>query len=86
MPATVEDNMSSSSEELAMGSVKPEEREDVDEDDLPMKQIFHTTEHDNKPPLVLLREVDKDGNVQIISDHSTSAGFTFQNCLMYELD
>ncbi|XP_049917111.1 protein kintoun [Epinephelus moara] len=86
MPATVEDNMSSSSEELAMGSVKPEERDDVDEDDLPMEQIFHTTEHDNKPPLVLLREVDKDGNVQIISDHSTSAGFTFQNCLMYELD
>ncbi|XP_074516701.1 protein kintoun [Sebastes fasciatus] len=61
------------SEEIAR-----EEREN--EDNLPTEQIFH------KPPPVLLREIDRDGNEKIISDHSTSAGFIFQNSLMYELD
>ncbi|KAM8737594.1 protein kintoun [Acanthopagrus schlegelii] len=73
------------SEELAAESEKQEETENMDEDDLPMEQIFRR--HDNhKFPPVLLREIDKDGNETIISDHSTSAGFTFQNSLMYELD
>lgn len=73
------------SEELAAESEKQEETDNVDEDDLPSEQIFQR--HDNhKPPPVLLREIDKDGNETIISDHSTSAGFTFQNSLMYELD
>uniref|UniRef100_A0A3Q1F6U4 Protein kintoun n=1 Tax=Acanthochromis polyacanthus TaxID=80966 RepID=A0A3Q1F6U4_9TELE len=43
-------------------------------------------EHDNKTPAVLLRETEKDGNEKVISDHSTSAGFIFQNTLLYELD
>lgn len=73
------------SEERATSSVK-QERENVDKDDLPTEQIFHNPDHGNKPPPVLLREIDKDGNEKIISDHSTSAGFTFQNTLMYELD
>ncbi|XP_035850684.1 protein kintoun [Sander lucioperca] len=95
MPATDEASNSSRggsgnratffSEERAMGSVK-RERESVDEDDLLTEQIFHNPEHGNKPPPVLLREIDKDGNEKIISDHSTSAGFIFQNSLMYELD
>ena len=73
------------SEELAAESEKQEETENMGEDDLPMEQIFRR--HDNhKFPPVLLREIDKDGNETIISDHSTSAGFTFQNSLMYELD
>ncbi|CAN9502100.1 unnamed protein product [Ophioblennius macclurei] len=33
-----------------------------------------------------LREVDKDGNETVISNHSTSAGFTFHNSLTFELD
>ncbi|KAM7375903.1 hypothetical protein PAMP_005665 [Pampus punctatissimus] len=48
-----------------------------DEDDLPTEK---------KPPPVLLRETDQDGNETVISDHSTSAGFVFQNSLLYELD
>ncbi|XP_054653660.1 protein kintoun isoform X2 [Dunckerocampus dactyliophorus] len=43
-------------------------------------------EPDKRQPPVLLREIDKDGNVTVVSDHSTSAGFLFQNSLMYELD
>ncbi|KAG8013351.1 Protein kintoun [Nibea albiflora] len=39
-----------------------------------------------EPPPVILREIDTDGNEEIISDHSTSAGFVFQNSLMFELD
>ncbi|XP_044022063.1 protein kintoun [Siniperca chuatsi] len=95
-PATDEANRSSRggpgsrvtlrSEELATGSVKPEERENVDEDDLPTEQILQNPEHDSEPPPVLLREIDKDGNETIISDHSTSAGIIFQNSLIYELD
>nr|XP_046269216.1 protein kintoun [Scatophagus argus]XP_046269217.1 protein kintoun [Scatophagus argus] len=73
-------------EELATGSVKPEQKENVDEDDLPTEQTFHNPEHDNKPPPVLLREIDKDGNEMVIGEHSTSAGFVFQNSLMYELE
>lgn len=59
--------------------------ETEDEDDLQTEQIFQTHEHDKTPP-ALLREVDTDGNETAISDHSTSAGFIFQNKLMYELD
>ncbi|XP_038585079.1 protein kintoun [Micropterus salmoides] len=71
------------SEELAEGSVKP--GESVDEDDLPTEQILQNQEHNKWPP-ALLWEVDRDGNEKVISDHSTSAGFVFQNSLMYELD
>lgn len=71
------------SEERATSSV---EQENIDEDDLPTGQMFHIPAKGDKPPPVLLREVDKDGKETIISDHSTSAGFTFQNTLMYELD
>ncbi|XP_031703787.1 protein kintoun [Anarrhichthys ocellatus] len=73
-------------EEPAVGSVKQVQRENIDQDDRPTVQIFHKPEHDTKPPPVFLREIDKDGNEKIISDHSTSAGFIFQNSLMYELD
>lgn len=59
-------------------------------DDPPTGRTCLTSECDNKtPPVtppVLLREIDKDGNETVISDHSTSAGFTFQNTLMFELD
>ncbi|XP_035530673.1 protein kintoun [Morone saxatilis] len=50
--------------------------------------VFQTAEHDDssRPPSGLLREIDKDGNEKVISDHSTSAGFVFQNSLMFELD
>ncbi|XP_053191123.1 protein kintoun-like [Scomber japonicus] len=61
--------------------------EEVDEDDLPTEHNIQNPEPDKKlPPPVLLREIDQDGNETIISDHSTSAGFTFQNSLLYELD
>lgn len=40
----------------------------------------------DKPPAAVLIEVDEDGRETIISDHSTSAAFTLQNSLIYELD
>ncbi|KAM4542742.1 protein kintoun [Odontesthes bonariensis] len=61
------------------------QREDTDEDDLPAEQIFQISEHDEPAP-ALLREIDTDGNETVIRDHSTAAGFIFQNKLMYELD
>ncbi len=72
------DGVSLLSEGLATGSAKPDGKENTDEDELPKERI--------KPPPVLLREIDKDGNETVISDHSTSAGFVFTNTLMYELD
>lgn len=69
--------------EVTRGSVNSE---DADEDDLTAEQIFNGSAHDTKPPPALLREIDADGNETVISDHSTSAGFIFQNSLMYELD
>lgn len=67
-------------------SDKQEEKENMDEDDLPTEQTFHDAGHANKPPPAILREIDQDGNEIIIRDHSTSAGFNFQNTLMFELD
>ncbi|XP_023122038.1 protein kintoun-like [Amphiprion ocellaris] len=75
------------SEEVAAHSVKQQDvKEEIDIDDLPTEQIFQTSEHDKKPPAVLLGEIDTDGNETVISDHSTSTGFIFQNTLLYELD
>lgn len=95
LPATVEANASSRgdagnrvalcSEDRGTSSVK-QERRNIDGDDLSTEQIFQTPGHDNKPPPAILREIDEDGHEKIISDHSTSAGFIFQNSLMYELD
>ncbi|XP_068616323.1 protein kintoun-like, partial [Brachionichthys hirsutus] len=59
-----------------------EARTTSDEEDIPTAQ---SPEPENGPPSIL-REMDKHGNEKVISDHSTSAGFTFQNALMYELD
>lgn len=61
--------------------------EDEDEDDLPaQQQVFQHQEPADQPPAAVLTEVDEDGKETVISDHSTSAGFTFQNSLLYELD
>ncbi|XP_029973296.1 protein kintoun [Salarias fasciatus] len=43
-------------------------------------------EEDHGPPAAALREVDRDGNETVISDHSTTAGITFLTSLMFELD
>uniref|UniRef100_A0A3Q0T943 Protein kintoun n=1 Tax=Amphilophus citrinellus TaxID=61819 RepID=A0A3Q0T943_AMPCI len=83
MPATGDvQTASTCSEELTA----KQEREETDEDDLPKEQISPILEDNRKPPPVILREIDEDGNEIVITDHSTSAGFTFQNTLMYELD
>lgn len=58
---------------------------DMDQDDPPTGQVLHNQEPGDTPPAILI-EVDEDGKETIISDHSTSAGFTFQNSLIYELD
>lgn len=61
-----------------MGSGMRKERGDTDEEDVPALR--------DKPPPGVLREIDEDGKEKIVIDHSTSAGITFQNTLMYELD
>ncbi|KAI3367689.1 hypothetical protein L3Q82_026534 [Scortum barcoo] len=66
------------SEGLPAGSVKPVEKERTQGDDLWVQRI--------KPPPVMLREIDKDGNETVISDHSTSVELVFLNTLIYELD
>lgn len=70
----------------ATSSDTQQEKENMDEDDLPTEQTFHDAVHSNKPPSAILREIDQDGNEIIIRDHSTSAGFNFQNTVMFELD
>ncbi|XP_034051458.1 protein kintoun [Thalassophryne amazonica] len=72
-------------EELVHGLVKEVYEEDTDEDDLKTQQHIQTPQGANLPP-AFLREIDTDGNVKTISDHTTSAGFTFQNTLLYQLD
>ncbi|KAK5857443.1 hypothetical protein PBY51_010691 [Eleginops maclovinus] len=87
MPAAEEANNSSRGGSDNGVSAFPEEsRKSMDEDDLPMEQIFRTLGPARKTPTAILREIDEDGNEKVISDHSTSAGFIFQNSLMFELD
>ncbi|TNN80272.1 Protein kintoun [Liparis tanakae] len=80
-----EESQTSTEAEPHGQNTKRVERTSPDPDEPPEVQILHKPKH-NKPPPVLLREIDKDGNETIISDHSTSAGFIFQNSLIYELD
>ncbi|XP_013869840.1 protein kintoun [Austrofundulus limnaeus] len=70
--------------DLSVDALKPKNNV-AGEGDLPAEQVLQTPEPDRMPSATL-REVDADGNETVISDHSTSAGFTFQNKLMYELD
>ncbi|XP_057715253.1 protein kintoun [Corythoichthys intestinalis] len=57
-----------------------------DEECQPGKQPTQHPKADKNPPPLSLREIDKDGNVTVLSDHVTSAGFVFQNSLVFELD
>lgn len=85
MPAAEEATKSSRGDSENGAPPSPEElRGGVDEDDLPTEQIFRPKK--SRTPPALLREIDEDGNETVISDHSTSAGFIFQNSLMFELD
>ena len=60
-------------------------REEEDEDDLPEEQSCNSTRP--KQPSAVLREINpEDGTEVIISDHTTSSAFVFQNSLLYELD
>ncbi|XP_047467724.1 protein kintoun [Mugil cephalus] len=72
-----------SADVVTMDSAKPEGR--TVEDELTTKRNPEHKKKKKAPPAIL-REIDKDGNETVISDHSTSAGFIFQNKLMYELD
>lgn len=71
--------------DLSAVSLK-QKKTDAGEGDQPAEQVLQTPEPDKTPPSAALREIDAEGNETVISDHSTSAGFTFQNTLMYELD
>ncbi|KAM9354853.1 protein kintoun [Pholidichthys leucotaenia] len=60
---------------IIKGDVESSEQTGADDEPIP---------HESPP--VVLREIDVDGNEMVTSDHSTSAEFSFQNILMYELD
>ncbi|KAK7904344.1 hypothetical protein WMY93_016951 [Mugilogobius chulae] len=53
--------------------------EHIDEDHLKSKRNCSV-------PQVALREVREDGSQQVINDHVTTAGFNFNNSLLFELD
>ncbi|XP_056151363.1 protein kintoun [Lampris incognitus] len=72
--------------EVTIGLGAGVEKEDMDEDDLQVEQTFAMEDHNEKPLPVLLREIDENGEETVICDHSTRAGFAFQNSLLYELD
>ncbi|XP_038864697.1 protein kintoun-like [Salvelinus namaycush] len=55
-----------------------------EEDDLPVEQTFQDC--DMRPQQALLTEINQDGQEVVISDHTTSAGFVFQNSYIYDLD
>ncbi|XP_029586630.1 protein kintoun isoform X2 [Salmo trutta] len=54
------------------------------EDGLPAEQTFQDC--DMRPQQALLTEINQDGQDVVISDHTTSAGFVFQNSFIYDLD
>uniref|UniRef100_A0A4W5ND41 Protein kintoun n=1 Tax=Hucho hucho TaxID=62062 RepID=A0A4W5ND41_9TELE len=54
------------------------------EDDLPAEQTFQDCHM--RPQQALLTEINQDGQEVVISDHTTSAGFVFQNSFIYDLD
>lgn len=54
------------------GSPQKQQRQDRDEDE----QVSQHQQPGDTPPPAVLIEVDEDGRETIISDHSTSAGFT----------
>ncbi|CDQ78319.1 unnamed protein product [Oncorhynchus mykiss] len=55
-----------------------------EEDDLPAEQTFQDC--NMRPQQVLLTEINHDGQELVICDHTTSAGFVFQNSFIYDLD
>ncbi|XP_061700751.1 protein kintoun [Syngnathoides biaculeatus] len=81
-----DDQLGQIPEEGATLSTKEEVRVGEQEEDMPEKQITQKAEPVKKPPPVSLREIDEDGNETVFSDHTTAAGFLFQNALIYELD
>ncbi|KAJ0008935.1 hypothetical protein NQD34_016349 [Periophthalmus magnuspinnatus] len=70
------------SEDLPGTSEPVTAAEKVGEDLLKSERDFENT----SVPLVLLREVREDGSQCVISDHVTTAGFSFHNSLLFELD
>ncbi|KAJ0062725.1 hypothetical protein NL108_004358 [Boleophthalmus pectinirostris] len=79
---TETDQLRKALEDLPGASETVTAAEEVDEDLLKPERDFENT---SVPP-VLLREVKEDGLEQVISDHVTTAGFSFQNSLLFELD
>ncbi|XP_049595353.1 protein kintoun [Syngnathus scovelli] len=81
------DKLTQITEESSPTSTKDEARMKEEEaENLPEKEIIRKPEPEKNLPPVSLREIDQDGHEIVFSDHATSAGFTFQNSLLYELD
>ncbi|XP_061157966.1 protein kintoun [Syngnathus typhle] len=81
------DKITQITEESSPTSTKDEATMKEEEaENLPEKEIIQKPEPEKNSPPVSLREIDQDGNETVFSDHATSAGFTFQNSLLYELD
>ncbi|CAL8295978.1 unnamed protein product [Arctogadus glacialis] len=80
-----EEHQEDSADAVPVGPVSTTEEEEHQEDSPPgqngSKPVFS-----REPPQPLLREMDESGQETIISDHATSAGLSFHNSLLYELD
>ncbi|XP_064784751.1 protein kintoun [Oncorhynchus masou masou] len=64
--------------------VEVAQSQEEEEDDLPAEQTVQDC--DMRPQQVLLTEINQDGQEVVICDHTTSAGFVFQNSFIYDLD
>ena len=85
--ASAEDQLKKddSADSVPVGPVSATEEEEHQEDS-PPGQNGSEPVFSRKPPQPLLREMDESGQETIISDHATSAGLSFHNSLLYELD
>ncbi|XP_041703147.1 protein kintoun [Coregonus clupeaformis] len=64
--------------------VEVAQSQDEEDDDLPAEQTFQDC--DRRQQQAVLTETNEDGQEVVISDHTTSAGFVFQNSFIYDLD
>ncbi|CAL8290528.1 unnamed protein product [Gadus morhua 'NCC'] len=80
-----EEHQEDSADTVPVGPASATEEEEHQEDS-PPGQNGSEPVFSRKPPQPLLREMDESGQETIISDHATSAGLSFHNSLLYELD
>ncbi|KAL4613100.1 protein kintoun [Arapaima gigas] len=91
----LEDNMKTAKRDGTPADQDVEEQEgekaklgenELDEDDLPAKECHQERLDKNLAPIILREVNPQDGQEEVIRDHSTLSGLSFENSLLYELD